>query len=62
MVKVFLIALKEYATEAIKTASKRPIQETAKAAGDLIDNKIADKRTSVSKMSQTELHSKELQN
>ena len=36
-------------TDAIKTASKRVIQKTAKATGDLIGNKIADKITSVSK-------------
>ena len=46
MVKNFLIALK---TDAIKTASKRAIQKTAEATGDLIGNKIADKMTSVSK-------------
>ena len=32
-----------------KTASKRAIQKTAEATGDLIGNKIADKITSVSK-------------
>ena len=36
-------------TDAIKTASKRAIQETAEATGDLIGNKIADKIRSVSK-------------
>ena len=35
-------------TDAIKTASKRVIQKTAEATGDLIGNKIADKITSVS--------------
>ena len=39
------------ATDAIKTASKRAIQKTAKATGDLVGNKIADKITSVSKKS-----------
>ena len=33
--------------DAIKTASKREIQKTAEATGDLIGNKIADKITSV---------------
>ena len=33
---------KKSATDAIKTASKRAIQKTAKATGDLIGNKIAD--------------------
>ena len=40
---------KKFATDAIKTASKRAIQKTAEATGDLIGNKIADKITSVSK-------------
>ena len=40
---------KKSATEAIKTASKRAIQKTAEATGDLAGNKIADKITSVSK-------------
>ena len=35
--------------DAIKTASKRAIQKTAEATGDLIGNKIADIITSVSK-------------
>ena len=34
----------------------------AEATGDLIGNKIADKKTSASKKSPTELRSKELQN
>ena len=37
------------ATDAIKTTSKRAIQKTAEAAGDLVGNKIAYKITSVSK-------------
>ena len=40
---------KKSTTDAIKTASKRAIQKTAEATGDLIGNKIADKITSVSK-------------
>ena len=44
-------------TDAIETASKRAIQKTAEETGDLIGNKIADKRTSVSKKKSTkELH------
>ena len=35
--------------DAAKTASKRVIQKTAEATGDLIGNKIADKITSVGK-------------
>ena len=42
---------KKSATDMIKTASKRAIQKTAKATGDLVGNKIADKITSVSKKS-----------
>ena len=42
---------KKSTTDAIKTASKREIQKTAEATGDLIGNKIADKTTSVSKKS-----------
>ena len=37
--------VKKSTTGAIKTASKRAIQKTAEATGDLIDNKIADKLT-----------------
>ena len=52
-----LDSAKRSTTDAIKTASKRPIQKTAEAAGDLICNKITDKITSVSKKtSATELH------
>ena len=36
--------------DAAKTASKRVVQKTAEATGDLIDNKIADKITSVGKL------------
>ena len=44
-----LDSAKKSTTDAIKTASKRAIQKTAEATGDLIGNKIADKKTSVSK-------------
>ena len=44
---------KKCTTDAIKTASKRAIQKTAVATGDLIGNKIADKIMSVSKKKQT---------
>ena len=40
---------KKSAADAIKTASTRPIQKRAEATGDLIDNKIADEITSVSR-------------
>ena len=49
MVKNFLIVIKKSTADAIKTASKRAIQKTAEATGDLIGNNIADKITSVSK-------------
>ena len=42
---------KKSATNAIKTASKRAIQKTAEATGDLDGNKIFDKITSSSKKS-----------
>ena len=38
---------KKSSTDAVKTASKRAIQKTAKATGDLIGNKNADKITNV---------------
>ena len=46
---------KRSATDAIKTASKRAIQKTAEAAGDLVGNKISDKIASVSKKSTKKL-------
>ena len=51
MVKNVLIVLKKSTTDAIKTVSKRAIQNTVEATGDLIGNKIADKITSISKKS-----------
>ena len=44
---------KKSTTDAIETASKRAIQITAEATGNLIGNKIADKTTSVSKKKST---------
>ena len=38
---------KKSTTDARKTASKRAIQKIAEAAGDLINNKIADKITNI---------------
>ena len=46
-----LDSVKKSTTDAIKTVSKRAIQNTAAATGDLTGNKIADKITSVSKKS-----------
>ena len=39
---------------AAKTASKRVVQKTAEATGDLIRNKIADKNTSIGKPKEKE--------
>ena len=44
-----LDSAKKSTADAIKIASKRAIQKTAGATGDLIGNKIADKITRVSK-------------
>ena len=49
----FLDGAKKSKADAIKTTSKRAIQKTAEATGDLIGNKIADKITSVSKKKST---------
>ena len=46
---------KKSATDAIKTASKRAIEKTAEATGDLVGIKIADKITSVFKKSSQKL-------
>ena len=43
---------KQSATDAFKTASKRAIQKTTEAAGDLNRNKITDKTIKVSRRSQ----------
>ena len=51
-------SVKKSTTDAIKIASKRAIQKTTEATGDLIRNKVADKIKSLSKKSSTELHSK----
>ena len=45
-VQTLLDSAKKSTTDTIKTASKRAIQKTAEATGDLIGNKIADKITS----------------
>ena len=55
----FVYSAKKSATDALKTASKRAIQKTAEATGDLVGHEIADKITSYSKKSSdysTELH------
>ena len=45
--------------DAAKTASKRVVQKTAEATGDLIGNKIADKTTSLGKSKEKEKTKKE---
>ena len=54
-IQKLLDSAKKSATDAIKTASNRAIQIAAKATGDLIGNKIADKITSASKKSLNKL-------
>ena len=49
--QIFLDHAKHSATDGFKTTSKRVIQKTAEASGDLIGNKIADKIKRVSKTS-----------
>ena len=48
---------KKCATNAFKIASKRAIQNTAEATGDLVGNTIANKITSISKKPASEPHS-----
>ena len=57
-----LDSAKKATTDARETASKRAIRKTAEATGDLISNKIADKITSVSKISSRELQNNEATN
>ena len=52
MRKKLLDHAKKSATDALKTSSKRVIQKIAEATGDLIGNNIANKITTVSKISQ----------
>ena len=49
MVKKFMDTATKAGVGAAKTASKRVLQKTEKATGDLIGNKIADKITSIGK-------------
>ena len=48
---------KKSATDTLKIASKRAIQKTAEASGDLVANFIANKITSISKKPASEPHS-----
>ena len=47
-IQKLLDSAKKSAIDPIKTASKRAIQKTAEATGDLISYKVADRITSVS--------------
>ena len=64
----FVDTAKKSGTDAIKTASKRAIQKTAEATGDLIGNKIADKNTvkpspeDITKSHNEEIQSNEVNN
>ena len=49
---VLIMLRKKSATDGLKTTFQRVIQKTEEATGDLIDNKIANKITKVSKNSQ----------
>ena len=51
---------KQSAADALKTVSKRAIQKTAEATGDLIGNKIADKITRVSPQNNSEVNEEEM--
>ena len=46
--------VKQYATDALKTGSKKAIYKTSEATGDFIGNKIADETTRVYKNLTTE--------
>ena len=52
---------KKSTTDALKTSSKRAIQKTAEATGDLVGNKIEDKITNISKKAAKRLQDDELQ-
>ena len=57
MEKKLVERAKKSATDAMKTTSKKAIQKTAEATGDLVGNNIADKITSASKHSTKKLPS-----
>ena len=53
--KKLMDTAKKAGIDAAKTTSKRAIQKTAEAMGDLIGNKIADKITSIGKPKEKEI-------
>ena len=55
MEKKLVDTAKKSATDEMKTASKRSIQKTAEATGNLVGNKVVDKITNVSKKSTKKL-------
>ena len=58
----FVDTAKKSATDALKIASKRAIQKTAEASGDLVGNFIADKITNISKKPASEPHANVVSN
>ena len=54
MVKKLMNTATRAGIDAAKTASKRVVQKTSEATGDLIGNKIADKITSIGKPKEKE--------
>ena len=54
MEKLLMDTSTEIGIDAAKTVSKRVVQKTAEATGDLIGKKVADKITSVSKWNEKE--------
>ena len=55
-------SVKKTATDAFKIASKRAIQKTAEATGDLVGSTIANRITSISKNPTSESHSNVVSN
>ena len=54
LVKKLIDTATKTGIDAGKTTSKRVVQKTTEAAGDLIENKIADKITSIGKLKEKE--------
>ena len=54
LVKKLIDTATKTGIDAGKTTSKRVVQETAEATGDLIENKIPDKITSIAKLKEKE--------
>ena len=54
LVKKLIDTATKTGIDAGKTTSKRVVQKTAEAAGDLIENKIADKITAIGKLKEKE--------